>query len=517
MAATGEFRADARAPLAWPALLAGVVALVYALSYRADSDALILGNDVITYALALATGERELAGSANHLGYHWLCRGAYELLAGLGGERGAWLALRAQQVVSVAAGALLVFVVARFALRRVGVGLCVPLALALASASGPWIYAAIGDSVVPGLALGAGAWCAALDDARQPARRPWALCAWLAAAAIVRQDAVLSVPAFALLLPARRWVWAFGAAGAAALAVYALAWLASPTELSFARWLLGSGADGSWNAGLGVFASCGRALWSALLACVGAAEHAPLRALPFALALLGLLACAGAPPALARRALLACALGAGLRLLFFGWFQAINVEYQIATLAPCVLGCIVWLEPRAAVAAGPRWRGALGCAWALAASLVVVTWAQEIAPRRGAGLAERARVAIQAAGPGGLVLSLDPPTSLAVLRELHGRSATAAGGVELFAAEGAGSASMPERALRLLKRADAALADGRGVVIAFDAAIEDSYRLAVGAMRADPARVEALARRYDARALAWVGATPVVWQLSAPR
>ncbi|TAJ21981.1 MAG: hypothetical protein EPO68_03980, partial [Planctomycetota bacterium] len=237
--------ARAQALLALGAALVG--ALVYACSFGVHSDALILGNDVVHYALALAEPQGDAPTPANHLAYHWLCRGSYAALCALGGEPGAWLALRAQQLVSAAAGALALYVVARFALRRAGARVGLPLALALGASSGTWIYAAVGDSVVPALAAMAGAWCAALEHARAPSGRPWALLAWLVAALVLRQDALLAVPALLVLLSWRSGAWLLACAGAATLAVYALGWWLAPAGQPFARWLLGVGASGSWN------------------------------------------------------------------------------------------------------------------------------------------------------------------------------------------------------------------------------------------------------------------------------
>ncbi len=437
---------EPRARLEGALVAAGVLAL-YLVSAAARSDAVILGNDVVPYALGLVAGDPGAILYPHHPLTHllaWLLYGAASPFTG----GGVLAALDAQRWVSAAGGAL-----AALALWNSGRLLAGPmggrlLALGFALSTGNWLYGSVGETYLPATAALAWLWHLSLSAALT-GKVPSAahLAGWMLLATLLRQDAVLALPWLCLLLPWCTFLGALVGAGAASLALYALAWGIAGGESGFVPWLRGLADTGLWGAtpgGSAVAMSLGLtaaafawglwpaagALWSALLAFGGLAaallwpKRLEGRAAPSPLA----------PGQTLGRVALALALFAAARVAFFSWWQPSNIEYHTGTLLPLWLLFAVALAARARGAGArepsarepgargtgtpPPAPGARRVGLALAGVLAAAVGNAQslILPARSAGIDEQAREAFAWAGEGGAVVTFDALAGYSLLR-----------------------------------------------------------------------------------------------------
>jgi hypothetical protein len=477
------FHAPSRAARTLVAL--AVAAMAFALhvrSFDARSDGVVLGNDVLDYADQMLAAPGALIVNVHHLGVHALGALAFQALR-LGGAAADFAtAWRAEQLVACAGAAWAVFAIVEFAAELAGLARGALLGALFATAAGNWLYAASGETYLPGTAA-----CIALvvlalrmrlglasDGWRGPA-------AWLAVACALRQDSVLVLPVLFVLLPWRDAVKATAAAGAVCLAGYAAVWSFAVDGESFGAWLRGLADSGAWGRAPGP-AQLGQTLGLSL----AALAWVTWESLALGLGVLGLALLPLVPPRELvggfGRALLGLFAWFAVRVAFFAWWQPGNLEYHTGNLAPFLLGLALLLRPPSRAALTQRttsgWAQVralfvLGIAVAL---LVQTNGARLITPNRGAAIARRLELAVAlaapAAGPGamsaessaggprGLVLALDPLTGKALLR------ARVAGVDVLDASYAAGvatTASSPERNA-VLERVRGVLAAGGGVV-----------------------------------------------------
>lgn len=426
----------------WAVFLTGLLFVVYAGTFSGLSDGRILGNDAIGYASELARGTPHL--NPHHLAFHPLAAAIQGLLAPF--ENDAFrlrtalgLAMTAQVLLSALGGALAAlffYRAARMALGEARGANAAALALtaALAFSAGHWLYASVGETYLPAIAAETLLIGLALRERLGSPAPLLGLVAALVAAVLLRQDSVLVALPVALLLTPRRGALVLASAGALALSLYVVAWLGADTGVGFTTWLRGLANSGLWGApvslkSLGVggtlaLTSLSYPLWFASQGFLhGHTDRATASLLmglaPWVLLVLGprlgrLRGGGSTTESLSaerRRALLALLAFALLRFSFFAWWQPGNMEYHTGTLAPLFLALGVWLGGRPASvmhAAG---------AWAFAAVLVVAgNVSALIGPNQGKQLDERALEALETAGPGGLVLSLDGLGFLALER-----------------------------------------------------------------------------------------------------
>ncbi len=426
----------------WPWILGAACALLYLSSFSTRSDGIIVGNDVVYYADDLIGGcDRPLMGSPNHLGYHWLCLLVYRAMElWPGSVSGSGLALLAQQIVGAVGGGLTIVAIARMSDRQAGWRIALPLSCALALTKGVWFSSAVGDSYLP--AMGASAWllCSALGPAIGRARPSGVtMFAWLLASVLIRQDAILVLPALAVLVPWRRLVPVAAGAGLSALGLYALAWTNFAPDLRFLHWLLGEGTHGMWGHGWSVEGFRLAGWW---LICIFQPAHFQYPAagwlsvsLLFAAFLL-----ARPWPASALRGVVACAIYGFSCFGFYAWWQAENWEYQIPMLLPCAAAFALLIRP-----ATRGWRrfAQIGLLWVLAAALCIGTWVSSIDPYRGHEISVRSRLALEAAGPDGAVFELDAWQELAMIRERRYTLGASVNAISLVCVQGAAAPNRP--------------------------------------------------------------------------
>lgn len=397
---TGPSRATLSA-----AVFAATLAL-YLLTFPVGSDGLILGNDVVPYAQQTAAGA---FWNPAHLAFHPLAALLAEVFGWLGGtEDGIVQVLRAQKLLSALGGAATVWILFRFTARLAGSVRALLLAGCLALATGPWLYASVGETYAPATAALAGLLVCAVETAlgrRDPGpRRAVEVGAWLLAAVLLRQDCVLVVVALPVLLRPRHWVAPVALAGLAALGLHALAWLASGSEQPFWSWLRGleqTGLWGHWGGWTGLLPW----FWSTAFLCLTFAYAAILPHHWPGLLAVALFVAALVPPRRwrdgGRRALAGLAVFALARHAFFTWWEPNNMEHHTATLVPLFLIAALLLRTERLV----RLQTAL-----LAAGLVAVGAGNALVvvlPDRAEVVGERAARAIELAGPDGLVVSLN--------------------------------------------------------------------------------------------------------------
>ena len=399
-------------------LLACVLGAIYLASVPVTSDAQVLGNDVFPYARALAAGELAPALDPHHLGHHllaWLVMRA--TLAATGGAPDLGEALAALRFVSALGGGLCAAILWRTATALCGRASGAWLALGFAGAAGPWLYSAVGETYMPAAAAMA-AWlgAAVLARARGAEAGLGLLAGGLALACVLRQDSVWLTPALFFLASWRRAVLAATLAGAGSFVVYLAAWAYAAPGPDFVSWLRGLLDTGLWGGGidpsrLGVAAGVQQmALHYGMLhgggwAVVSLATTALL--VGAALAARGPVRRLGVPSALA-----ALGLVAAIRVVFFTWWQPSNMEYHTPTLVPVFLALAVWTG-RSAGAPGVV---STAVGFLAAFSLWLGNSGALIEPNRSKGLHARSVEAFQVAGPGGLVVALDPYQGFALER-----------------------------------------------------------------------------------------------------
>jgi len=428
-----------RLSFAWQALFVWVVFVLYAGTFSGFSDGRILGNDAIPYAVELSAGAPH--ANPHHLLFHPVARLVLILLAPFGHasfplRSSLGLAMTAQVLVSALGGALAAWFFLSAARRSLGAGwrrqlAALALTLLLVFSAGHWLYASVGETYLPAIAAETALLGLALRERLSHGPRPRAL--WLVVALLVavllRQDSVLVVLPLALLLEPRRASLVVGTAGGLALGTYALARGLGGTEEGFSMWLRGLANSGLWGAPLSsqgiavagglTLTALGYPLWYACQAWLrgeltGALPALLLGTAPWLLLVLAPLLTERADPTPEargrKRALAALLAFAGLRFLFFAWWQPGNMEYHTGTLTPLALALAIWLGGR---------RLTLRPALALgAAALLVLVGNLQflIGPNQARDMHERATEALAAAGPGGLVLSLDELGHYALVR-----------------------------------------------------------------------------------------------------
>ncbi len=478
----------ARSKSSWPWILGAACVALYLWSFPADCDGIIIGNDVVAYADDLIGGsEHPLLGSPNHLGYHWLCYLVYRVLAlWPGSVMGNGLALVAQQVVAAIGGGLTIVAIARLSARQGGWKIALPLSCALALTEGLWLSSAVGDSYLPAMSAAAWLLCSALGPV-VGAQAPHSLTLFslLLAATLIRQDAVWIVAPLFLLVPWRRLVPLVVGAGLCSLGLYGLAWIHSGVETSFSTWLLGEGARGLWGKGWSVegFGIAGRYLMSIFQAAHFAHPQAGWATLCVLLTAVSL---SWPFPRSAIRGVCACALYGAVCFGFYAWWEADNFEYQIPMLLPFSAAAALLLRPR-----GSRARNfaQLGLLWTVATALFFGTWLTDIRPNRGSGMSVHSRLALEAAGPDGVVFELDAWEGLALTRERRFLLGDKLNSTTLIPMSGAAAPNRAEATGRLRHRVREFARSGRRVVLIGDQVLVPDQ---IGPDRADPQIVDRL-------------------------
>lgn len=191
---------------------------LYLASAPVTSDALLLGNDVVPYAVELASGDRAALFDAHHLLFHPLAALLAPLVS-LGGRAGpVQAALLAQVLVSALGGALAVAAIARASGALAGARAAWVVGLLFATAIGNWLYASVGETYLPATAALAWLWGDALRArARGGSIGAVRLGALALLACLLRQDSVLALPWLVLVAPVRRVALGLSAAGASPL------------------------------------------------------------------------------------------------------------------------------------------------------------------------------------------------------------------------------------------------------------------------------------------------------------
>lgn len=424
-----EFRTGRADASRWPALLGGVVALVYALSFAPLSDGQLLGNDVIPYARGLVVGAPDVLWNPHHLLQHPLALLIYRGLLAVGGEPDVATALRAQVLLSALSGGLLIAWVARYAAVRVGALGALGLSAALAASAGQWLYGAVGETYLPATAVLAWVLIQAVEGQRTPGADV-RLAAGFLVALLLRQDSVLACAALALLLPPLSAARVIGIAGGASLAAYFLVWLSfvrgDAAGAEFGAWLRGLAETGLWGAApdgerLALGAGVQQLAWHYGAQPIYGAAWAWASWGTTALLALGAFTL-GRGRGYRGRVLLGLAGYALVRFGFFAWWQPTNLEYHAGTWLPICLA-LVPSEARAAGAANAPRRALpwLACAALLAVSHATLLWL----PYRGAPIHARtveALAAVRDPQPDaqiGLVLALDVWSVYALQRADH--------------------------------------------------------------------------------------------------
>ena len=440
---------------------------LYLLTYSTSSDGQILGNDVVPYAVGLVEGHPGALWNPHHLLFHPL---AWLLSAGAGDVHHV---LFAQQVLSSLGGAFAVLVVFRLARELSDPLAALGLTLVFALASGSWLYAAVGETYTPATAALAGLLAATARDrlGLAPARTR-SLALWLLAAVLLRQDSVLVVPALALCLPPRTWIPPTAVAGFAALALYVGAWQLSGTEQELVPWLRGLAETGNWGAWGGPESWKVSAVVTSMSLSYLTFQH-PAAGLVIAAAVtVALLPLRSGARLLPGRRRLALGLGAFClaRFFFFAWWQPSNMEYHAGTLLPLALLGALALPSIAARQVPALWAAALAVGLSNAVVLIL--------PNRGAELERRARLALETAGPTGLVLATDPFQQLALQRERAGARTGDVSALMPYADDP--PEELRDEAAAWVRRIDRARDDGGRVVFASERVLAERIGWAAG-------------------------------------
>lgn len=469
--------------------LALVLALVYAATFGSWSDGQLVGNDAVHYAAAVAAGDTDALLLANHLLPHLLARGVYALGDALGAlEPGLAGALVAQRLLSAIGGGLAVALVWRLVRAATGTRSAAALAAGvLATSSGLWLYASVGETYAP--AAAAEAWVL-FELWRARTRGGWRrLAAALVVATLVRQDAVLVAVAVPIVL-GRRALVPLAVGGAISLLSFLAAFAPLGRDAVFGEWLVGIGGTDTWGVGaarasawlaatvhgvltLDAFAFGAHRTdgWPSarLLAYAALALHAAGLVVAFAPRARGSRADTR-HAAHGDRTRLAAGLAAFVlvRFAFHAWFQPSNIEYAVGHLAPLVLlAALVWSRaPR-----GPSLIAWSGLAVQFVATLLLIV------PLRDARLDGDVRALTELARARGqalMVVTVEPFGELAIAREHYRcgdprdpRARTAPDDRSLFRVDGS-DGHAPERAREIAALVGAELARGRDVAVVVD-------------------------------------------------
>jgi hypothetical protein len=422
---------------------------------------------VIPYSRDLAAGAARGLWNPHHLAAHplaWIIGRAW--CAASGAEWDLAAALLGHRVLSALGGASAVCVLLSFARRVAPRGVAFGLSACFALSAGTWLYSAVGETYMPAYAA-TGALLARAAEDRLGLRPASALRlgVLLLLAVLLRQDSVLVVPALFVLARPSVALRATLGAGVAALAVYSGAHLLAAPDVGLLPWLRGLADTGLWGRAPGPRElSIAAALSGAAIAYGVYFAWAPWK---LGIGLLGLCTLAAgavplrtpAPPA--RRAVLGLLLFVLVRFGFLAWWQPSNMEYHTGSVLPLLL-LAATLQHGASAG-----RGRVALLAGAAALIGLGNTAVLIAPSRGEVMAETAAAAIDAAGAGGLVVSLDRFQHYAVLREQPGCEVHDAHDLAI----GYGPDAAPELRAglsELLSRRDAALARGGSVVLTRD-------------------------------------------------
>ncbi len=473
---------DAPALGRWLALAVfGAAFLLCALTFTTASDGIVLGNDVVAYARSLARQEPGALLNPHHLLFHPLAAALDVCLGWLGNPRGMQRALAAHQGVSaLGAGAA---AAALFAFAR---ELCGPLRAALLSAcfalcAGNWLYGSVGESYLPANAALLALLACALRmrlGLRAENATPIAVCLLLAL--LLRQDSVLVVPALFALLGARCALRATAIAGAAALAIYAGAWMLAAPGPHLLDWLRGLERSGLWGA-----VPDARAARASLGLTAAAFNYVTWFDLSLGLMSIGLFALPLLPPRHLTggfaRALAGLGLYALLHFAFFTWWQPGNMEYATGRWVPLFLAAALLLAPDQRGWRALRQPMLLGsCAWLL----WIGNSSSLIRPFRATEIALRAQHAIHLAGEHGAIVALDWQQRYALWREEPAQR-------ELIDASELATRFDAASAAALRARIDVFLASGRRVVLTIDRVLPRKLKLPV---LVDAALLEVLTR-----------------------
>lgn len=445
-----------------------VSAALYYATFPIHSDGLILGNDVVPYAQALALGTPEGYWNPHHLLFHPLAGMVTEIWCALtlrpvSLER----VLEAQCLISAVGGAAAVTLVFRFAAHLCRTRAALAFAALFAFSSGTWLYASVGETYLPATAALAALLvrCAEIKLSMRRAT-PILVGAWLYLAVMLRQDSVIVVPVLFLLLPWRTAVAGVGGAGMLSVGMYGFAWLLSGSEAGFFAWLRGLADSGLWGGAPDLSS------WEYSLGLIlTAVTYVTWYELGWGLAFAVLLIAALLPPRRVNdKGLAVAAALAGfvaLRFFFFTWWQPSNMEYHAGSVLPLVmLAALIWNPALKGLWSRLRDGLLFACVTFVASGNLFTL----VIPSRGDEMARRAERAVELAGEGGLVVSLDLFQHYAVLRT------TPEGVATLSAAEAVGTQGSPGPAL---DRARAAIDDtlGRGapVVLTRDVILAERF------------------------------------------
>ncbi|MFT5285015.1 MAG: hypothetical protein ACI8TQ_001176 [Planctomycetota bacterium] len=423
--------------LAWFCFIATFA--FYLLSIEVKSDGQLLGNDALPYAYQLANGMPGGLFNAAHLLFHPLVLGIAKLLAYLPAfEFNELTVLFAQQCLSAAGGALSVVMVLRFAKRCAGRSAGIWIAAIYACCYSNWLYSAVGETYAP-----ATAFVAVLLVQAAEVRLGWrrenvlALTGWLFLAVCLRQDSVLVICALPFLLQPKTSLTVIGASGALAFLFYVTAWSMADLDQPFVSWLRNLSEADIWgNAPTFESLSLATGLIAASIhsgiihlhqAFAGRMEWSSLSiwSAILSISVLGMLSLLPSERTRATKTVLAgFALYFVVRFGFFTWWQPANLEFHNGTLLPVTLIAVLLL--RSNVRRMPTWP--LPLAFVL---IAVGNLTAFVLPNRAMAVSLDTATAVEAVGPGGMIVALNANQYHALLREPPS-NVTVVDGVDIF-------------------------------------------------------------------------------------
>ncbi len=399
-------------------------------TFGVHSNGLILGNDVVPYAVALTSGDPAGLWNPHHLLFHPIAGLITDMWClATGSEPTVARALQGQTIVSALGGAAAVVVLFRFLTHVCRRATALLFAGIFALSSGTWLYASVGETYLPATAALAAllVHCAQVKLSMR-APNPVLIGAWLYVAVLFRQDSVLVVPALPFFLPWRIALVSISGSGLLAVGMYGFAWLLSGSQLGFATWLFGLAETGLWGEGLNItgFAVSPVMMLAALgfgtfyvqtmFFDTGGVVQWIQAASGLLAGVLLVSACLPRRPLNDKGRAVAVGLGVFVlvRFLFITWWQPSNLEYHAGTVLPVVLLVAVLGDPRI----GPQARALRRTKLLVCLILVGVgNWFTLIGPNQSDEIARRSADAISSAGPGGMVVAIDTLQYYALLRE----------------------------------------------------------------------------------------------------